>query len=304
MVRSPRRYPARVPILATMLGVVAALGFSAPAVAATRAVDHAAAPSKRYYVSLGDSYAIGYQPGLGATRNGYSDQVVAKATRRGYRLQLVNFGCGGATTTSILHATTCPLGAVHGPGYGGLTQAAAAESFLRAHTGQVALVTVSIGGNDVTMCARNPDPIACVTQATAAIRTNVSQLAADLRSAAGPNVPIVGTTYPDVILGQWVRQPVDKSIAQLSVTAFRALVNPALQQSYAVAGAGFVDVTNATGAYIGLTQTVMLKPYGVIPVAVARACTLTYYCAAGDIHAKTAGYALIADLIVATLPRV
>jgi lysophospholipase L1-like esterase len=300
MERSPRRHRARVPILAAVLGLVGALGFSA---GAARAVDHGAAPSKRYYVSLGDSYAVGYQPGLGATRNGYAEQVVAKATRRGYRLQLVNFGCGGATTTSILHGTRCPLGAVHGPGYGGLTQAAAAESFLRAHTGQIALVTVSIGGNDVTMCARNPDPVACVTQAATMIRSNVSLLVTDLRAAAGPNVPIVGTTYPDVILGQWVRHPVDRSLAQLSVTAFHAVINPTLQQSYASAGAGFVDVTNATGAYIPLTRNVTLKPYGVIPVAVARVCTLTYYCAAGDIHAKTAGYGVIADLIVATLPR-
>lgn len=305
MIWSARRRRWRAAIVAIVLGLVTVVGFGATAAVASRTAHHATAPtSTRYYVSLGDSYAIGYQPGLSATRHGYADQVVVKATRRGYRLQLVNFGCGGATTTSILQATTCPLGAVHGPGTGGLTQPAAVESFLRAHPGQIALITVSIGGNDVTMCAGSPDPVSCVTQATTAIKTNVSQLATDLRSAAGPNVPIVGTTYPDVILGGWVQQPTNQNLAQLSVIAFRALINPALQQSYAVAGARFVDVTKATGAYIPLTQTTTLKPYGVIPVAVARVCTLTYYCAAGDIHANTAGYGVIADLIVATLPRV
>ena len=305
MVCSSRRSPGRVATVVIVLGLLGALGLGTTAAFAARSVHHSAATSsKRYYVSLGDSYAIGYQPGPSATRHGYADQTVAKAARRGYRLQLVNFGCGGATTTSILQTPTCPLPAIRSPGYGGLTQAAAAESFLRAHTGQIALVTVSIGGNDVTMCARDPNPITCVTQATAAIRANVSQLATDLRAAAGPNVPIVGLTYPDVILGAWVLRPVDQNIARLSVTAFQALINPALQQSYAVAGARFVDVTNATGAYLPLTQTTTLKPYGKIPVAVARVCALTFYCAVGDIHANTTGYGIIADLIVATLPRV
>jgi len=287
------------------LGAVLALDGSA-AVAARTGHRTTAASAKRYYVSLGDSYAVGFQPGRGVTRHGFPDQVVTKATSRGYHLQLVNFGCGGATTASILRAPGCPGPArsIHGADYGGLTQAAAAEAFLRAHQGQIALVTVSIGGNDVTACARAPDPVGCVTQATAAIKANVGQLAADLRSAAGPQVPIVGTTYPDVILGQWVRRQVSQNLAQLSVTAFRALINPTLLQAYAAAPARFVDVTNAAGAYIPLTKTVTLKPYGLIPVAVARVCTLTYYCTVGDIHATTTGYGLIADLIVATLPRV
>ena len=305
MVYSPRTNPGRFAIVATVLGLVGALGFGTTAAFAARTVHHpTATSSKRYYVSLGDSYSIGYEPGPSATRHGYADQTVTKAARRGYRLQLVNFGCGGATTTSILQATTCPLPAVSGPSYGGFTQAVAAESFLRAHTGQIALVTVSIGGNDVTMCAHDPNPITCVTQATAAIKANVGQLATELRAAVGPNVPIVGLTYPDVVLGEWVLGPGDQNLARLSVTAFQALINPALKQSYAVAGARFVDVTTATGAYIPLARTTKLKPYGVIPVAVARVCTLTYYCEAGDIHANTSGYGVIADLIVATLPRV
>jgi lysophospholipase L1-like esterase len=301
------RQTARVAIVATVLGLVAVAGFGGSTAVAARTGDRtAAASSKRYYVSLGDSYAVGFQPGRGVTRHGFPDQVVTKATRRGYHLQLVNFGCGGATTTSILQAPTCPIPArpIHGANYGGLTQAAAAEAFLGAHRGQIALVTVSIGGNDVTSCARAPNPVGCVTQATPAIKTNVGQLAAGLRSAAGPQVPIVGTTYPDVILGQWVRPPVSQNLAQLSVTAFQALINPTLRQAYAAAPAGFVDVTNATGAYLPLTKTVTLKPYGLIPVAVARVCTLTYYCTVGDIHATTSGYGVIADLIVATLPRV
>jgi hypothetical protein len=81
-----------------LLAVVAAL--AAPASA------QAAKPQQQYYVSLGDSYASGFQPtaaGQGAnTRNGFAYQVPKLARARGYRLELVNFGCGGATTDSLL----------------------------------------------------------------------------------------------------------------------------------------------------------------------------------------------------------
>src|SRR5258708_7631348 len=111
-------------------------------------------PWPRYSVSPGASYWVGYRPGRGQTRNGFPDQVVATTARRGQRLRLVNFGCGGATTTSIQIGTICPLAAVHSPGYGGLSQAGAAEAFLRAHVCQVALITVSIGGNYPTKIVR------------------------------------------------------------------------------------------------------------------------------------------------------
>ena len=63
---------------------------------ATVAVAPAAAPAavpRQLYVSVGDSYASGYQPtGVGQgrnTRNGFAYQVPAVAARRGYRLKLV-----------------------------------------------------------------------------------------------------------------------------------------------------------------------------------------------------------------------
>jgi len=60
-----------------------------------------------------------------------------------------------------------------------------------------------------------------------------------------------------------------------------------------------VDVTAATGAYTSLSRTVKLKPYGTIPVPVASVCTLTWFCAKGNIHATTKGYTLIGKLVAA-----
>ena len=142
----------------------------------------AATKSKTYYVSLGDSYSVGYQPGRGATP-GYT-VVVAKATR----LTLVNFGCGGATTTSLVSSVGCPDVLPHTAGgvtYPTTTQEAAALSFLNAHRGHIGLITVSIGGNDVTACASQANPIPCVATAVAGITKNVTSLAAALRAAAG-----------------------------------------------------------------------------------------------------------------------
>ena len=74
-----------------LLALVAALAMPAAA--------HAAKPKRQLYVSVGDSYASGFQPtgpGKGAnTRNGFAYQVPKLAAARGYDFKLVNFGCGG-----------------------------------------------------------------------------------------------------------------------------------------------------------------------------------------------------------------
>ena len=154
--------------------------------------------------------------------------------------------------------------------YAGQTQATAAEQFLRKHRGQVKLITVSIGGNDVTSCVREADPVACVGPAMDKVKANGKKLLKRLRKAAGPKTRIVGITYPDVILGSWVGENPNQDLAKLSVVAFQSLLNPALKEMYTSVKGRFVDVTKATGAYTPLEQTTTLAPYGEIPVAVAR----------------------------------
>lgn len=288
--------------LAGLLAVLLVLPAAAPA---------AKKPAKQLYVSLGDSYATGYQAtgqGKGKnTRNGFAYQLPGLAKSRGYDFELVNFGCGGATTTSIIKTKGCHprARALGGPAYPTKTQAKAAEAFLRANRGKVGLVTVSIGGNDVTKCVNEADPTDCVAKALDPLKANIKQLVKGLRAAAGPKVRIVGITYPDVVLGLWVTgQKSDQDFAKLSLFAFRGLINPALKESYeSVRKGSFVDVTTATGAYTPLEQTTTLAPYGVIPVAVATVCRITYYCQYRDIHARTNGYRQIAQLIAKSLPR-
>ena len=288
-----------------MLGSALATALSAAVVAGPAQASTPSTPT--YYVSVGDSYAVGYQPGHGATK-GYSGFVAGKT-----HMKLVNFGCAGATSTSILQTVGCSDVLPHtagGVAYPTTTQIAAADAFIAANKGHIGLITVTIGGNDVLGCSAQANPTSCVATVSKGIQTNVTTLAADLRNAAGPTVHIIGSTYPDVILGSYVyphRPPSASSVAlaKASVVAFKSLINPALSKSYASAKASFVDVTAASGAYKPLTKETKsknkkgkAKTYGSLPVAVAKVCRLSWYCTKGDIHATTKGYDLIGRLMV------
>ena len=115
---------------------------------------------------------------------------------------------------------------------------------------------------------------------------------------------IVGITYPDVILGLWVTgEQSDQDLAKLSLVRLPRAPQPGAEGAYAsVGGAASSTSPTATGAYTPLEQTTTLAPYGTIPVAVAKVCELTYYCQFRDIHARTSGYRIIAQLIAKTLP--
>lgn len=341
--------PVRVVTLVASLGVAAAL-------VAVPGVSGASSPT--YYLSLGDSYSVGYQPnpttgGYGGPSTGYTGVVAAA---KGYTLE--NFGCGGATTASILtfpdeycgvdDSTNNPngygpaaLSGTVGPFTGAETQLQAAEAFIAANPNQVGLITVSIGGNDVTPCAAasptNPvngqtDAEDCVIAGLGPITSNVSSLAGGLRSAlesadgtkAGKKVPIIGLTYPDVLLGLYVNSgpggtppntptaspsASNLNLAQLSVTAFRGLgtlgLNPALKAAYKTAKGKFIDVTKKTHAYTNLKSTTKMDIAALglgtitVPKAVADVCQLTWYCQFGNIHANDTGYTLIGNLVVA-----
>ena len=271
-----------------------------------------------YYVSLGDSYSVGYQPvpaPHGAATFGYTGLVAKKL-----KMTLENFGCGGATTDSILTFTgTCGVTSFGPPAAfnkatipSGESQIVAADHFITAHAGHIGLVTVSIGGNDVTSCASAPVPLTCVVAALTTVSTNVHTLVTMLTAALnGANVPLVGLTYPDVILGEWVPStqtppsPANQTLASESVAAFGA-INTALKNAYTAAPHGkFVDVTTATDYTAPLTGSNVklknVKPYGKVPSAVATVCKLTYYCSLRNIHENTKGYKLEGKDILAVL---
>jgi lysophospholipase L1-like esterase len=312
-------------------GLVAMAALSAAVVTLAPGVSQAAKPKlPQYYLSLGDSYSVGYQPGTGATP-GYTAVVAGK------KLILENFGCGGATSSSILTFpedqcgqpnTYGPPAATNvGPSSGTQTQVDAAVAFIESHpANEIHLITVSIGGNDITACAAAVDPTTCVASAMTTVQANVTTLVGDLYGAlvsvdgatAAATVPIVGITYPDVFLGLYVNSgpggsPPDTptyppsasnvSLAQLSQEAFSLLINPGLTTAYtSVPDGKFANVTQATGGFTSLSTTGKVKVTGLpkavtVPKAVVSICKLTYFCTQGNIHANTKGYKLIGKVI-------
>ena len=105
-----------------------------------------AAPPAPYYLALGDSLAIGWQPtgfGTGAPSDqGYVDQLYAQLQQQDANLRLQKLGCSGETTTTMIEGGICsyPRG----------SQLAQAVAFLRTH--RVALVTLNIGGDNILHC--------------------------------------------------------------------------------------------------------------------------------------------------------
>ena len=285
--------------------------------------------AKPIYISIGDSYSVGYQSAALGNTSGFTGYVARKK-----QYQLENFGCGGATTGSLFTQIGCPPGgsaATDAAPYPTSSQVQAVLAFIAApaNAGNVKLVTVSIGGNDVTGCASSPDPIGCVSVAATGIRQNVTSLVTQLDSALTANgdssAHIIGITYPDVFLGDYVAPigSTNKLRAVQSKLAFDFLINPALKKSYTrVTRGAFVNVTRApngvatagvdTGSFDNTTYaytgpTAPLQGFGnAVPAPVVEVCTITWYCnpsTFGDIHANTNGYHFIGSLIVAKLAK-
>jgi lysophospholipase L1-like esterase len=280
----------------SLAALAAMLGLHVVSAAASTHADAKAKPT--YYLNLGDSYAEGYQPGYtngSETLHGYANRLV-KDVAGTTHLHLENFGCGGATTTSLLNSIGCAPGLLANDGvpYPTTSQFQAVQNFVAAHRGKIALITISIGGNDFDRCITSADPISCVTAAVPIMKANVTTMATELRQSVGPHVPVIAITYPDVALGAWMSGASGQAFAKESILAFKAIINPALKAAYALADITLVDITTDTGAYIPLTKTTTLKPYGTIPVAVADVCTDTWFCALKNIHPTNAGYTLIA----------
>ncbi len=252
----------------------------------------------RYYLALGDSLAVGFGAPSG---QGYVDQLSAYYEAVVPGLQLENLGCSGETTTTFRSGGRCP--------YAAGSQLAQAEAFLSSHSGQVALVTIDIGGDDITGCASTTPPFAisaaCVAHAVATAQTNLEAIGAGLRAAAGPSVPIVGMTYYDPFVVEWLSGPAGQAAAQSSVADLEQL-NAALERAYASFGARVADAQDAF--FSTDFGDLVPSPFGTIPKNVATACAwLLVVCATTSpvivgVHPNATGYGVVAAAFEAALP--
>jgi lysophospholipase L1-like esterase len=301
------------PRLTYALGAAAAVlaltaAAATPAVAAQRPDNH---HGGEYYLSLGDSLSVGDQPNAQGvtlpTDQGYADQLYAALRRTDRDLRLVKLGCPGETSVTLVNGGIC--------GYAGdrrysLTadsgiQLSAALAFLHAHRDRVPLITLNIGANDLNPCialGSIPAIAACLPPVLSAVEQNLGTTVAALR-AADPHAMIVGMTYYDPELAEWLTGSAGEAFAQGSIALASAL-NQVLSAVYQQARIPVADVSSAFDT-TDMTDTVNVPGIGTLPKDVALICQWTWECAAPPAgpneHANAAGYGVIAATFLATL---
>jgi lysophospholipase L1-like esterase len=298
----------RVPVC---LMVVAALG----AVAAIPAVGSTAdgslkspapkpGPTGRYYLALGDSLSQGMQPNAAGltvdTDDGYVDDIGAWATQRIPNLQVIKLGCGGDTTTSLLtgKGNDAAAKALHCDRQGG-SQLAAAVTFLKSHhtAGEVPLITIDIGANDVDGCVTAPNLSTCLAAGLQTIKVNTPKILTALRKAAPKGTKLVAMNLYDPVLGGYFAPATDPlhSLA-LASPALTKTVNATNDAASTRAGFKVADVGTAFHTYDTTPVTWEGQP---IPADVAYVCSWTWACqtppSGPNIHANRNGYQVIAN---------
>jgi lysophospholipase L1-like esterase len=220
--------------------------------------------------------------GVDGYAQGYADQLFKVVRDRYEQLRLVKLGCGGETTrTMVIGAPWC--------GFPAGSQLAQAETFLRAHRGEVAFITIDVGANDVFQYG---------DQATATIPTYLPQILARLRSATGPNVPIIGMNYYGVGLPAVWSATHDLSAIQAYIAQVDAF-NGLLESIYAAMRDPIADVQDA----FQVSDATLVD--GTL-LDVLRECQWTWVCTppplGPDIHANSDGYGVIAQAFEQVLP--
>jgi lysophospholipase L1-like esterase len=248
-----------------------------------------------YYLALGDSLSRGVQPNAAGTSvetsQGYPNQVYAVLRKTRPTLRLVQLGCPGETTKTMIDGGICH--------YQGGSQLAAAVAFLHAHRGHVFLVTLDIGANDPQDCASQPglDKITSCLGSMPDAADNLTTILTRLRVAAGPGVQIVGMSYYLPELAQWRNGLLGQAVAYVSERIAVEYDN-LLMHVYAVAD---IKVANVFGAFdtTNFSDQVTVPGIGSVPRNVALVCRWTWECTAPprgpNQHANQAGYAIIAS---------
>jgi lysophospholipase L1-like esterase len=252
-------------------------------------------PVTSYYLSLGDSLARGFQPDRAGTSvptdQGYPDQLYAMLRPGDPGLRLVKLGCGGETTSTMIHGGICS--------YPGGSQLAAAVRFLRAHPGRVSLLTIDIGANDPDACIARPSLskiASCIGSAVPGTAGNLARILQSLRAAGGSRLDVIGMSYYVPELATWRHGLAGQFLARLS-ERLAAGLNDLLASTYTAYGARVADVAGAfrSGDFTGQATG---SASGTVPRNVALICSWTWECAppprGPNEHANAAGYRVIA----------
>ncbi|HVS06897.1 MAG TPA: SGNH/GDSL hydrolase family protein [Candidatus Dormibacteraeota bacterium] len=265
---------------------VALLAVVAGAMPAAASSNQQTEPGK-YYLSLGDSLAFGFQQATfnriypnerpDAFHTGYTNDFarLLKSARPG--IKTVNYGCPGETTVSFINGP-CPYPFALHNAYTQPSQLATALAFLGSHPNRVSPITIDLGSNDAThdLIEACPDPntfVACVTARLPAllnkVGTNLATIVATLHAASPTSEIIVLDLY----------NPLAVSIP--ASDQFATFIDNTIKLAATSQGARVADVFP------------VFNPSG--PAEVPTLCLLTAICTSlHDTHPTNAGYAAMA----------
>lgn len=241
------------------------------------------------YLAVGDSLAAGYQPANPGDRTdregGYAGAVRAGLAGNGQAPDLVNLGCPGETTATLVAGGTCT--------YAEGGQLAAVEAALASapDSGARTLVTVQVGANDVQRCVRLDGEAPsvdeeCVAAGLASVRTLLPEALQRIRRAA-PQARVVVLDYYNPFAVAALLGPALEPLAARSEQV-QAELNELITSIGQQAGA---DVTDVETAFSGGEEA-----------SVGPICSLTWMCGdPPDVHATTAGYELMAAQVLGAL---
>ena len=274
-----------------------------------------AAPDKGevYYVSMGDSMAVGSQldPDTGTpheTNQGYTDQVY-RALRRTYpKLKHVRIGCGGETAASLISGGLCE--------YTNGSQLDEALSFIEGNSGRIVLLTLNIGSNDVAFsgCLGIPDPLeqsGCFQQTFQTLGGNLGHILQKITAAGQGSFPIVASNLNNKYLNSWLQGGPGRDFAKLSAQLELVINSQVFQPLYSAFGIKVADLAKAFDSqdFTTLVGSDLPPPNDVLPLNVAMVCEYTYACPhpeSGlpvDFHFNTEGYSIVAREFLAALRR-
>ena len=252
-----------------------------------------------FYLALGASESLGWQPTLAApngqrTDQGYANDLVAFEAARGVHLDLTQLGCPGENTaTMISGADRCYQSSG--------SQLASAVAFLEAHRSEPGIVTIDMGFNNMMSCMRAGVVDApCVSAHLVEVRTELAYIVTTLQAAAGPEVTFVGLNHYDPFAAATVAHVGDFGYAHHSDDAIYQL-NQASDEIFAQYGLRVANV-----AALFHVTAVTRRRARVTTSRVDSVCDLTWMCQPAplgpNIHPNAAGYATIAGAIEAVLP--
>lgn len=292
----------------------AALAVSAALIASGCAgAEEEPAPSQHYYLSLGDSLAVGVQPDengrMAETSDGYTDVLHRTLYDGDSTLRHERMGCGGEDTATFLDGGLEHCSSRYEEG----SQLRQAEAFLAENGDDVSLITLTIGANNFTRCVAGQDGDdldlrldgACVEEGMADLEEEVPEIADRLRRAAGPDTQIIGMTYYNpflaaLLLGGDAEQterdedsdaPGEMDGRELAEYATQRLteMNEVLHSAYSAAD---IDVADVSEAFESTDFEVPADSDTGLPANVQKICDLTWMCntAQGpDIHTNREG---------------